>query len=73
MFFRTYGEIRGDCGHVHRTLQGAQKCLARDIAGCKSQGGYSDRQIRIVFDNTYPLGRALGRALTEEEWDQYGP
>ena len=39
------GNVRGDCGHKHRTLSGARKCLERDQSGCESQGGYSDRYI----------------------------
>lgn len=45
MKYLTSGAIRGDCSHTHRTLSGAARCLARDIAGCRSQGGYSDRRV----------------------------
>lgn len=41
----TDGAVRGACGHRHRTLAGAERCLARDQAGCATQGGYSDRSI----------------------------
>jgi hypothetical protein len=58
--YTTDGSVRGDCGHRHRTLSGAIQCLARDQAGCKSQGGYSDRQIR----------HSDGSPLTEREYDQ---
>jgi len=39
------GEIRGSCGHQHRTVTGAWACLQRDQAGCRAQGGYSDREL----------------------------
>jgi hypothetical protein len=43
--YTTTGSVRGCCGHKHRTLGGAVKCLQRDTAGCNSQGGYSDRTV----------------------------
>lgn len=43
--YTTAGSIRGCCGHTHRTLSGALRCLQRDEDGCGSQGGYSDRRI----------------------------
>ncbi len=45
------GQIRGNCGHRHRTLSGARKCFDRDAYGCKIQGGYSDRDIIEVSDD----------------------
>lgn len=45
MYFTTEGEIRGCCGHKHRSPETARKCLERDRAGCREQGGYSDREI----------------------------
>jgi hypothetical protein len=41
--FITTGDVRGQCPHRHRTVQGALACLRRDREGCRSQGGYSDR------------------------------
>lgn len=43
--YTTEGSIRGSCGHKHRTIETARKCLQEDQAGCRSQGGYSDRRI----------------------------
>lgn len=43
--YTTTGSVRGDCGHRHRTDTGALACLQRDRAGCRRQGGYSDRRI----------------------------
>ena len=53
------GSVRGECGHVHRTLRGAARCLARDQRGCRSQGGYSDRHVR----------HADGGALDRDDYD----
>ena len=39
------GPVRGACGHHHKTLEAADRCLQRDIRGCAKQGGYSDRRI----------------------------
>jgi hypothetical protein len=43
--YTTRGNVRGGCGHKHRSLETAWKCLQRDRSGCQSQGGYSDRQV----------------------------
>ena len=43
--YTTRGSVRGACGHQHRTILGALRCLARDQSGCKAQGGYSDRTV----------------------------
>ena len=51
--FSTYGSVRGCCGHRHTTLSGAARCLARDRAGCASQGGYSDRSLVLVDADGY--------------------
>ncbi len=41
----TRRNVRGNCGHTHRTIEAAVRCCRRDQAGCKKQGGYSDRTI----------------------------
>lgn len=43
--YECVGDVCGRCGHRHRTLSGAARCLARSQAGCAAQGGYSDRVI----------------------------
>lgn len=55
--YTTTGSVRGNCGHTHRTLSGACKCLASDRGGCERRGGYSDREI-VASD---------GRDLVEDE------
>lgn len=47
-YYTTTGGVRGSCGHKHRTLVAAAKCISRDDSGCGSQGGYSDRIIMAV-------------------------
>lgn len=49
--FTTRGEIRGQCPHKHKTRAGAQRCLDADSAGCRQQGGYSDREIVVIDDD----------------------
>lgn len=44
--YAAIGDIRGNCGHEHKSIKAAEECRARDAAGCKSQGGYSDRRVR---------------------------
>lgn len=46
--YTTWGSVRGCCGHLHATIEAAEKCIEKDNTGCQSQGGYSDRQIRVV-------------------------
>jgi len=51
--YTTKGAVRGCCGHAHRSLDTALRCLARDRAGCRSQGGYSDRSIEDSDGEAY--------------------
>ena len=46
--YTTYGEERGCCGHRHKSLAAAQKCLDRDRGGCSSQGDCSDRSVVLI-------------------------
>ena len=46
--YRNIGIIRGSCGHAHKSMNTAMKCLHRDQHGCKKQGGYSDRKIYVA-------------------------
>lgn len=55
------GSVRGNCGHNHRTIEGAVRCCKADQRGCKSQGGYSDRSITANEDGD-------SRPLTETEY-----
>lgn len=54
------GPVRGCCGHKHRSLEAALRCVNRDQSGCASQGGYSDRSVYAVEDGSV-------RDLTDDE------
>lgn len=43
--YTTKGSVRGCCGHRHRTVETAARCLDRDILDCRRAGGYSDRNV----------------------------
>lgn len=45
--YRCIGSVRQWCGHNHRTCEAAERCIARDIRGCASYGGYSDRVVVV--------------------------
>jgi hypothetical protein len=47
--------------HVHRTIEAAAACIAKDMEGCKKQGGYSDRVPRY----------ANGAELGEQMWHTF--
>lgn len=59
----TLRNVRGNCGHKHRTIDSAEKCCQRDQAGCKSQGGYSDRSIQ-----KFAGGEEIEIEIEEREW-----
>ena len=50
-YYYCKGPIRGACGHHHRTITGAARCLRSDQRGCNPHGQhyptepYSDRDI----------------------------
>ncbi len=60
MTYTTDGEIRGSCGHRHRSIETARECVSRDRRGCRRQGGYSDRNVV----------RCDGEPMTEDEQDK---
>ncbi len=43
--YHASGSVTGPCGHAHRTIAAAEKCRRAHAAGCRSQGGYSDREV----------------------------
>ena len=45
IYYTTRGAIRGSCRHKHKMVRTAFTCQQDDIADCRQQGGYSDRQI----------------------------
>jgi len=42
--YTTRGNIRGCCGHKHRSLDAAIRCVLADQRDCERACGYSDRQ-----------------------------
>ncbi len=56
--YTTYGSVRGDCGHQHRTVEAAQRCADRDMRDCRKVGGYSDRR---VYAESAVQRNAVGR------------
>ena len=73
VMYTTWGPVRQGCDHAHKTIETALDCLHRDRSGAASQGGYSDRSIRIIEDraeaSAYDMQRGPGRSLTPEEWE----
>lgn len=61
--YTTWGPVRGDCGHVHRTDEAAEACIRRDHAGCRKVGGYSDRGVKPLRN------RAAVGAYRRGAWD----
>jgi hypothetical protein len=57
----TIRNVRGNCGHNHRTIEAAVRCKKRDQRDCSAQGGYSDRTILAVEGDH-------ARELTEDEY-----
>lgn len=58
--YTTWGPVCMDCGHIHRTIEAAERCLRRHQRGCRMQGGYSDRHIVRVplnWDRQYDVTR----------------
>jgi|GEM_PF-3486643 len=74
--YTTWGPVRGDCGHVHRTREAAVKCLLQDQRSCAQQGGYSDRSLRYILGREdlrqYDITKGPGLADWIDEWEAYG-
>jgi hypothetical protein len=58
----TQGVLRGRCGHQHKSLAGATKCLMKDELWCRAQGGGGDSDRRI-----FVVGGGTKRELNEAE------
>lgn len=46
--YEARGDVRGGCGHRHRSIETALRCADRDHRECSKLGGgsYSDRGVR---------------------------
>lgn len=60
----TDGNVRGECGHLHRSIEAAAKCAKQDQAACHKQGGYSDRILVVIADGKR-------REATRDEHDAF--
>ena len=69
-YYTTKGDVRRSCGHKHRTVATAFACLQQDIAGCRRQGGYSDRYI-VGVENGEEFSNipydVLGKPMSKRE------
>ncbi len=62
--YHAIGSVRGSCGHQHRTIAAAYRCVMRDRNDCASLPGghsYSDREAK----------RIDGQELNEAELTEY--
>ena len=62
IYYQAIGSVRGSCGHLHRTIEAAEKCCEKDKARCSRMTGrcYSDREVyavdregRIIEDHNF--------------------
>jgi len=69
--YTTVGNVRGSCGHHHQTIESAVRCMQRDQADCKRQGGYSDRNLIALEDGRrVPLKEAEYLYSVSDECDR---
>lgn len=70
MPYTTWGPIRGGCGHAHRTIEAARRCVEKDVRTHRRRGGFSDRLVVFIearsclasYDVTRGPGRWAGSA-----------
>ena len=56
-YFTTEGDVRGGCGHKHRSFETADACRKRDHRDCQRGNGrasYSDRRVVWVAADGNP-------------------
>ena len=65
--YTTWGNIRGDCGHIHPTLEDGVGCLDRDLSwvSAKGDGLFTDRWLFGLV--LYPGGEIMRRPLSSED------
>jgi hypothetical protein len=61
--YTTTGSVRQSCGHAHRSIETAARCLRQDQRDCKKIRGYSDRAIRRLGKN----GQYLPLTLEDQD------
>ena len=58
-YYTCEGEVRGGCGHKHRTFETAEACVSRDTRDCQRGNGRNSYSDRIVV-RVPPLDKAQG-------------
>lgn len=68
-YYDATGDVRGSCGHLHRTIRTAYNCARRDHQACRAIPGgnsYGDRRVNAMTkepgDSHY-----TDRPLTDDE------
>lgn len=49
----TPSDVRGCCGHKHKSVEAALACLDRDTAACRRRGGCGDRTLIVRSDGAW--------------------
>jgi len=65
--YTTHGSVRGGCGHQHRTMAAAVRCLQSDQEGCRQQRGYSDRSVRVIEGDYQMVARVADDSDDDNE------
>ena len=71
--YTTWGPVCDCCDHEHRSVRTALACLARHREGCRMQGGYSDRHIRVIRPGEVHQGDwyvTRGPGVPLDEWEE---
>jgi hypothetical protein len=65
VYYEARGRVRGSCGHRHRSILTACKCVNQDYRACRKLGGgaYSDRVVRRLDGE--PLSEAEDTEVVE--------
>ena len=75
MHYFNVGEKRGDCGHRHRTLVSATKCLIEDQMVCENEGHYSDsltkvKQKKEIYELSSDEWRQQDKILLKSQYEK---
>ena len=65
--YTTWENVRGDCGHIHSTLEEDIECLDRDLywVGSMGDGMCTDRWLYSL--ELYPGGEIMRQPLSSED------
>ena len=71
--YTTKGSVRRCCGHEHKSLETARKCMTKDQNLCHGLGGgsFSDRKIVAVEDglSDWQVRLDYTRPLNDDEYE----